>query len=72
MWRVWHCHDYPWCNVCRTSQPLSVGGMENEGGKFTVGGQELNREESRNARLLYDYDALNPDEISANAGTVSV
>ena len=40
-------------------------------GKFMVAGQELDREESRKARMLYDYDAVNDDEISINAGEVS-
>ena len=38
--------------------------------KVLIGGLELDREESRKARMLYDYDAINPDEITVNAGEV--
>ena len=41
-------------------------------GKFQgPGGVELDREDSRKARMLYDYDAAGPDEISILAGQVS-
>lgn len=36
-----------------------------------AGGVELDREDSRKARMLYDYDAVNTDEISINSGEAS-
>lgn len=57
----------------RVPQSLSgsLGGKgEEQGGKFMVGDQEFDREESRRARMLYDYDAVNEDELSINSGTV--
>ncbi len=45
---------------------VAVGGRE--GG---VSGLKLDGKESRKARTLYDYDAVNSDEISINAGKVS-
>ena len=46
--------------VARTTQIFSTSGDK--------GGQELGR---RKARMLYDYDAVNSDELSINAGQVS-
>ena len=52
------------------SSAKSNSSDENEG-KFTAGGYELDRGESRRARMLYDYDATNDDELSVNASSVS-
>ena len=57
--------------VCFLPSPRSPQPTGAEGGRLVVGGQELDREESRKARMLYDYDAVNSDEISINAGEVS-
>lgn len=51
----------------------AVGGSRGkgeEGGKFMAGGYELDRDDSRKAKMLYDYDATNSDEISINEGQV--
>ena len=45
-------------------------GNLSEGTMFTAGGLELDREDSRKARMLYDYDAVNQDEITINSGEV--
>ena len=39
-------------------------------GTFEVNGVELDREESRKARVLYDYDAENEDELTIYADQV--
>ncbi len=42
-----------------------------ESSEFIVGGLTLDREDSRKARMLYDYDATNDDEITINSQEVS-
>ena len=44
--------------------------FETQSGKFTVKGIELDREESRKARVLYDYEAENDDELTVLADQV--
>ena len=39
-------------------------------GTFTAGGYELDRGESRRARVLYDYDATNEEELSLHSADV--
>ena len=38
--------------------------MENNSSTFVVNGIELDREETRQARVLYDYEAVNESEIT--------
>lgn len=52
----------------------SSGGGATEGtdrGTFEVNGVELDREESRKARVLYDYDAESENELTIYADQVS-
>ena len=55
---------------------LSGGGVASEParepqtGRFTVNGIELDREDSRKARVLYDYDAENENELTVFADQV--
>ena len=49
-----------------------VPSLQEESTKFTAGGLELDREDSRKARMLYDYDAVNGDEISINSQEVGL
>lgn len=39
-------------------------------GTFEVAGIQLDREDSRKAKVLYDYDAENEDELTLAAGDV--
>lgn len=39
--------------------------------KFEVDGVELDREDSRKARMLYDYEAESELELTINSGEVS-
>lgn len=47
-----------------TSPLLSVGGKDEEGGQESSGG--------RKARMLFDYNAVNDDELSVNSGEIVV
>ena len=40
--------------------------------KFEVDGVELDREDSRKARMLYDYDAESEAELTVNSGEVCI
>ncbi len=46
-----------------------AGGVD-EASSFSVGGLELSREDSRQARMLYDYEATEKDELTLNSGDV--
>lgn len=48
----------------------SVATEDTDRGTFEVNGVELDREESRKARVLYDYDAENEDELTIYADQV--
>lgn len=50
---------------------LSSNSLKEDEGRFMAGGYEMDRGESRRARMLYDYDAVNEDELSLNASNVS-
>ena len=39
-------------------------------GTFEVGGIELDKEDSRKARMLYDYEAENEGELTIHGGEV--
>ena len=39
-------------------------------GTFEVSGIELDKEDSRKAKMLYDYDAENEGELTISAGEV--
>ena len=43
---------------------------EPQTGRFVVDGIELDREESRKARVMYDYDAENENELTVFADQV--
>lgn len=47
-----------------------VATEDTDRGTFEVNGVELDREESRKARVLYDYDAENEDELTIYADQV--
>ena len=50
--------------------------QEEEGGgaqtKFSVNGIELDSEDSRKAKVLYDYEALDESELTVNCDQVCV
>lgn len=73
------CHYGRWdidVHACRMAQSLVTGArngsFKEDEGKFTAGGYEMDRAESRRARMLYDYDAVNDDELSLHASDVSI
>ena len=58
--------------VCRSP---GVGGASSRsdgigGGTFEVAGIELDKEDSRKARMLYDYEATNEEELTISGGEV--
>ena len=60
--------------VCRSSgsgrRAASPRGESGSAGTFEVAGVELDKEDSRRAKMLYDYEAEDEDGITIAAGEV--
>ena len=80
MWPCWYLHCLSCSIPLRPPHPpqfSAVGGeerghetVEDSKGPFVVNGIELEREKTRRARVLYDYEAVNDKEITVYCNQV--